>query len=192
VEVCAGDLTDAAHCEEVLEVHRSAFESMNLLVLNAGVGTAGAVGSYPMSRFDKTVAVNLRSPFLLLQGGLPMLRQAAHLDPERGARIVVMSSITAVFAEPGLAAYAATKAALLALVDGLNVEESGSGVSATALAPAFVETDMSAWATERVPVHTMIPVADIVTLVDGLLDLSGRSVISRILVTRAGTSGFVA
>jgi 3-oxoacyl-[acyl-carrier protein] reductase len=192
VEVCAGDLADATHCQDVLDVHRAAFGSMNLLVLNAGVGTAGAVDSYPMSRFDKTVAVNLRSPFLLLQGGLEMLRAAASEDGDRGARIVVMSSITAVFAEPGLAAYGATKAALLALVDGLNVEESGNGVSATALAPAFVDTDMSAWATDRIPAEEMIPVADVVRLVEVLVDLSHRSVIPRILMTRAGTSGFVA
>ncbi len=165
---------------------------MSALVLNAGVGTAGDIASYPMHRLDKTLAVNFRAPFAFLQESLPLLHAAAASSPESGARVIAMASITGVYAEAGLAAYGATKAALVSLVDALNAEESGNGVSGTAIAPGYVETDMSAWVQDRLPADTMIPVSDIVNLVDGLLALASRSVVPEVVVARAGTPGYVA
>jgi NAD(P)-dependent dehydrogenase (short-subunit alcohol dehydrogenase family) len=106
--------------------------------------------------------------------------------------VVALSSITGVYPEAGLAAYGATKAALRSLVATLNAEESGRGVCATAIAPGYVETDMSAWVTDRVPAEQMIPVADIVGLVESLVSLSARSVVAEIVVSRAGAPAFIA
>ncbi|GCD90000.1 SDR family NAD(P)-dependent oxidoreductase [Nocardioides sp. LS1] len=185
-----GDLADQAYPAVLATSHRDAFGSLDCLVLSAGVGTAGNLADFPVERFDKTVAVNVRAPFLLVQECLPLLRAAALAHPDRGARVVALSSITGVHAEPGLAAYGATKAALNSLVETLNAEESGRGVSATALAPAYVETDMSAWVRDVVPAEEMIPVSDIVELVAALVGLSARSVVSRLVISRAGTTGF--
>lgn len=192
VEAVPGDLADDAHLDALADRHRDAYGSLDVLVLNAGVGTAGDVASYRMGRFDRTLAVNLRAPFRLVQLGLPLLRAAAAADPARGARVVALSSLTGVYAEPGLAAYGASKAALLSLVEALNAEESGRGVSATAIAPGFVDTDMADWVTDRIPAGEMIPVEDVVSLVGCLVELSARSVLSRLVVTRAGSSGYVA
>lgn len=192
VIACAGDLADPAYPGMLAAGHADAFSSLDCLVLNAGVGTAGPLVDYPLGRFDKSVAVNFRAPFVLVQAALPMLRAAAATDPGRGARVIALSSITGVYPEAGLAAYGATKAALRSLVATLNAEESGRGVSATAIAPGYVETDMSAWVTDQVPAEQMIPVADIVGLAESLVGLSGRSVIPEIVVSRAGAPGFVA
>lgn len=189
VEALPGDLADDAHLVAVADRHRDAYGSLGVLVLNAGVGTAGTVADYPMSRFDKTVAVNVRAPFRLTQLALPLLRAAAAADPARGAKVVALSSITGVHAEPGLAAYGASKAALLSLVETLNAEESGHGVCATALAPGFVDTDMARWVADRVPAETMIPVSDVVALIACLVDISPRSVVPRLVMARAGTTG---
>lgn len=187
-----GDAADEGYPVELVAAHADAFEAMTCLVLNAGVGTAGDIASYPMRRFDKTVAVNLRTPFSVLQESLPLLRRAAERDPGRGARVIAMGSIAGAYAEAGLAAYGATKAALISMVEALNAEESGCGVSGTAIAPAYVDTDMSAWVRDEIPAEEMIPVSDIVRLVDTLLDLSSRSLVARVVVGRAGTSGRVA
>ena len=192
VEGVAGNLADEAYPAQAVTAHGERFGSMDCLVLNAGVGTAGDVGSFPMRRFDKTVAVNFRAPFALLQESLPLLRTAAERNPEQGSRILAMSSITGVYTEPGLAAYGATKAALLSLIETLNAEESGNGVCGTSIAPGYVETDMSAWVQDRIPASAMIPVDDIVRVAEALVDLSARSVIGQIVVSRAGTSGFTA
>ena len=186
VTCVAGDLSDPTYADRLVDAHGEQFDSLDCLVLNAGVGTAGPIDALPATRLDKTIAVNLRAPFVMLQRAIPLLRKAD------GARIIVLSSITGVYAEAGLAAYGATKAALNALVDTVNAEESQHGVSATAIAPGYVDTDMSAWTHDRIPPDQMIPVSDIVTLVEALVTVSPRSVIPRLVVTRAGTNGFEA
>lgn len=182
----AADLADRDAPQQIVDMHAAKFSSMDVLVLNAGVGTAGGISDYPMKRFDKTIDVNLRAPFALLQRALPLLRTGARAYPDRGAKVVALASLTGVYAEAGLAAYGATKAAMLSLVDTLNAEENAAGVSGTAFAPGYVETDMSAWIQDKIPAHTMIRVEDIVDLIDGVLRLSSRAVVSRIVITRAG------
>ncbi|GAB3199096.1 SDR family oxidoreductase [Nocardioides hungaricus] len=192
VTVVAADAGDPDAADLVVAAHRATFDSMDALVINAGVGTAGTVGDFPLNRYDKTFDVNLRTPLTLMQKSLPLLRQAATMRPGTGANVIAMSSITGVFAEPGLGVYGASKAALLSLVDTFNLEESGNGVVATSLAPAFVDTDMAAWAHARVPPEDMIPVSDVLDIVETLIGLSPRIMISRIVMGRAGTSGVVA
>lgn len=181
-----GDLAVEDDVRGLARAHAERFGRLDVLVLSAGVGTAGAVAEYPMRRFDKQVAVNLRSPFLLVQECLPLLRDAAKSEPDRGAKIVAISSITGVVSEAGLAAYGATKAALISLCQSLSVEESASGVSATAVSPGYVDTDMSAWMHDQLDPQQMIPADDVAELVIGLTRLSARSVVPHIVITRAG------
>lgn len=190
VLVAAGDMSDPSAVREIVSAHRRRFGRMDVLVANAGVGTAGPIASSSIRRFDKTIAVNLRAPLLLMQSALPMLRAAARENPTVGARVVVLSSITGVYAEPKLAVYGSTKAALLSLVETFNAEEAGQGVVATAIAPGFVDTDMSAWAQGEIAPERMLPVDDVVSVVDMLVSLSPRTMISRVVMARSGTSGF--
>jgi NAD(P)-dependent dehydrogenase (short-subunit alcohol dehydrogenase family) len=125
----------------------------------------------------------------LVQHALPHLRAAAAASPG-GARVIFLSSIAGVYAEPGLAAYGAAKAALISLAETVNAEESGNGVMATALAPAYVDTEMSAWTIDTVPAETMIPVSDVVAVVRMLLGLGRTTAIPRIVLSRSGTSGY--
>ncbi|GAA4727746.1 3-oxoacyl-[acyl-carrier-protein] reductase [Nocardioides endophyticus] len=186
----ACDMADRRSLPELMVLHGAHFEdSMDALVVNAGVGTAGPVDSVRMDRFDKMIDVNLTSGLVLIQSALPLLRAAAAADPERGAKIVALSSITGAYAEAGFAAYGASKAALLSLVETVSLEESGNGVTATAVAPAYVDTDMAAWITDEIPAHTMIPVADVVAVVAMVLGLSRNTAITRIVMGRSGTSG---
>ncbi len=188
VNALAADLADPEVAAQLVSAHEESFGTMRALILNAGVGTAGAIAEFPARRFDKTLAVNLSAPFALLQASLPLLRAAAAADPGRGAKVVALSSITGVYAEAGLAAYGATKAALISLVETLNLEESGNGVSVSAIAPAYVDTDMSDWIKEKIPAESMLEVNDVVELVDALLKLSSRAVLPRLVLSRAGSS----
>ncbi|PTR23565.1 short-subunit dehydrogenase [Rhodococcus sp. OK519] len=190
VVVVAADMADPEASHALVAAHEEHFGSLRALILNAGVGTAGSIGEFPMRRFDKTVAVNLTAPFALLQRALPLLRKGAEENPGRGAKVVAVSSITGVYAEANLAVYGATKAALLSLVETLNAEESGSGISATAIAPGYVDTDMSEWTKDRIPADTMLTVNDVVELVDAVLRLSDRAVLSKMVLSRAGASGY--
>ncbi|MGF6888670.1 NAD(P)-dependent dehydrogenase (short-subunit alcohol dehydrogenase family) [Nocardia sp. GAS34] len=119
-----------------------------------------------------------------------MLRAAAAADPGRGAKVIALSSLTGVYAEAGLAVYGAAKAALISLIATLNAEESSHGVTATTIAPGYVDTEMSAWIHDRIPPDRMLAVSDVVELVDALLRLSSRAVVPNIVVSRAGTDGY--
>ncbi len=188
----AADLADRDALAAVVDTHRETFATMDALVLSGGVGTAGPIDTFPLRRLDRTIEVNLASAFVLVQCSLPLLRAAAVANPARGAKVLALASITGAFAEPGLAAYGATKAGLISFIQTLNSEESGRGVTATTIAPGYVDTDMSAWVTDSIPAQAMIPVSDIVAVADMLLTLSPRTSITGITLSRSGTRGYQA
>lgn len=192
VRSVAGDLADDACVEAIVSTHAADHSSLAALILNAGVGTAGGIAELAPTRLERTFAVNWRAPYRLLQQTLPMLRADAGHHPYRAARVVVLSSITGVYAEPGLAAYGASKAALNSLVDAINAEEAVGGVLATAIAPGYVDTDMSEWIHDRIPADRMINVDDVVALAGAVLDLSRTAVVPRLVVSRADSGGYVA
>jgi 3-oxoacyl-[acyl-carrier protein] reductase len=192
VRTVVADMANEDDVIGVVDAHASAYGDMTVLVLAAGVGSAGPIADYPLGRYDKQFAVNTRGAFVVIARSLPLLRKAASTYPDRGSRIVALASIGGVYAEKSLAVYGAAKAALISLCHSVNVEESGNGVCATAIAPGYVDTDMTAWIHEEVPPETMIAVSDIVELVDGLLRLSPRAVVPKLVVSRAATSGYCA
>ncbi|WP_459976642.1 SDR family NAD(P)-dependent oxidoreductase, partial [Mycobacterium avium] len=138
---------------------------------------------------DKQIAVNLRAAFVLIQTTLPLLRAAASVHPDRGAKVIAMASLTGVQAEPDLAAYGAAKAGLISLCRSINLEENARGVSATAVAPGYVDTDMARFKHEVLAAEHMISVTDVVELVDACLRLSRRAVVNEVVVARSGSAG---
>jgi 3-oxoacyl-[acyl-carrier protein] reductase len=187
-KIIEADMSSEDDVRALARSHAAHFGSLDTLVLSAGLGTAGSIDGYPVRRFDRQVEVNLRAPFVLIQECLPALRNAAASRPERGARIVAIASLTGIASEPGLAVYAATKAALISLCQSVNVEESAAGVTATAIAPGYVDTEMSSWVRDRIDPVDMIEPGDISELVLALTRLSARAVVPSIVVARRGST----
>lgn len=185
-QVCTADMAVEEQIRGLARAHADRFGAVDILVLCAGVGASGPLASYPMHRFDRQIAVNLRAPFVLIQECLPLLRKASAVNPGHGARIMAIASITGVSSEPGLAAYGATKAALISLCQSVNAEESAHGVSATAISPGYVDTEMSTWIHDQVDPSEMIDPADIATLVVAFSSLSAQAVVPHAVVTRRG------
>ncbi|MFJ9775039.1 SDR family NAD(P)-dependent oxidoreductase [Kitasatospora sp. NPDC101157] len=188
----AVDLAAEDAADQLAELHQHAFGAMSALVLNAGVGTVARAADFPAHRMAKTLQVNLVTSMRLTQRALPLLREGAAADPRHGASIIGLSSITGVHADAGYAVYGASKAALLRYLEAVHQEESAAGVRATSIAPAYVATDMTSWIADRVPAASMIPVEDVVEVVDMVLRLSRNAGVAPIVMTRAGTSGFQA
>ena len=166
------------------ETHRDAFGRLDLLVLNAGMGSIGPFGEFPARRFDKLFAVNVRSAYLLIQRALPLLRKTA--ADGGGAKVVAVSSMTGLVGEPLNSAYGATKAALTSLCETLNTEESERGVTATAICPGYVATDMTAPLADQVAPELMLDPGDVAELVIALTRLSRSVVIPHIPMARPG------
>ncbi len=182
----AGDLAVEDDVRRVVTYHRARFEHLDLLVLNAGMADVGSLSDYPVRRLDKQYLINVRASFLLVQSALPMLRAAARLDAGRAARVIAISSITAVASEPTFAAYASTKAALTSLCESINIEEHDRRVSATSISPGYVDTDLTAPAREVVDQASMILPEDIAEVVLAITRLSARAVVPDIVMSRRG------
>jgi 3-oxoacyl-[acyl-carrier protein] reductase len=182
-------VVNLANHDEVAEVvmeHEHRYGSLDLLVLNAGVGAAGTVAEMSMKNYKLVLDVNLTSQFMLMQDALPLLRKAAARNPAVGSRIIALSSITGVAAEPGLSAYGASKAGLISLCESVSLEESGNGVSATAVSPGYVATDMTAHMHGDIDPAAMLQASDVAELVVALSRLSVQAVVPQIVVSRAG------
>ncbi|TDE08756.1 SDR family NAD(P)-dependent oxidoreductase [Jiangella asiatica] len=118
------------------------FETIDALVCAAGIQRYGTVEETSMELFDEVVGVNLRGVFATCHHLMPLLRA------DGGGSVVVVSSIQAYASQSGVAAYAATKGALLALVRSMAVDHARDGVRVNAVCPGSVDTPMLRWAAE--------------------------------------------
>jgi short-subunit dehydrogenase len=173
----SANLADADECVRVVAAHADRWGGMDVLVNSAGLGVGGAFADQATKRIDLQLNVNLRATMLVTRESLPLLRAA------RG-QIVIIASIAGTMPVPGLATYAATKAALVSFTGSLNREEAEHGVRATAICPAFVATPMTDWT--GLPAEEMIQVADVVELVRAVLALSPRARVPQIVIERVG------
>ena len=106
------------------------------VVANAGIMRAGSALDVSVDDWDAVMATNLRAAFLLLREALP------HLLDSRGA-VVTVSSIAALRASSGAAAYATAKAGLTMLTQTVAVDFGPRGVRANVVCPGWVRTEMA-------------------------------------------------
>jgi NAD(P)-dependent dehydrogenase (short-subunit alcohol dehydrogenase family) len=111
---------------------------LDVLVNNAGVLASGAFGEIPLARQQAMVDVNLRGVINGCHAALPYLRQTP------GARVVNMASASAIYGQPELATYSATKFAVRGLTEALDLEWRSLGIRVMDLWPLFVQTAMLA------------------------------------------------
>uniref|UniRef100_UPI00157636AE SDR family NAD(P)-dependent oxidoreductase n=1 Tax=Sphingomonas bacterium TaxID=1895847 RepID=UPI00157636AE len=126
----AGDGAAAAMVAAVLERHGR----LDLLVHAAGALSAGTVEGVPPREVERLFRVNVLAPVALTQAALPDLRRA------RGQIVFVNSSIVRAANLAGRSLYAATKAALRAVADGVRDEENGAGVRVVSVMPGTTAT----------------------------------------------------
>ena len=176
-EIVAADVTREDDCLRIVDAHRERWGGLDVLVNSAGVGIGGNLGNLSTKHWDLQLNVNLRAAFVVTREALPLLREA------RGY-VVNLASIAGTVAVPGLAAYAASKAALISLSRSLAREEEEHGIRVTALCPGFVDTPMAAWT--GLEADAMIRPEDCAELVRSLLRLSPAARVPVIVVERAG------
>jgi short-subunit dehydrogenase len=186
----ACDLRETGHLPRLVEQHVARCGGLDLLVLNAGTGTSGSMTDYTEHHLDSMLRVNVTSSFALLRLAIPELLATART---RGAaNVVAITSITGKMPEAGLAAYAASKAAVQSMCRSINVEYGGAGLRATSINPGYVDTAMSRWVHERLPSESMIRPQDVAEAVRMLTRLSKRAHIPDIDITRLGADRFEA
>lgn len=135
------DVTDAGLVQNMVEQTREAFGRLDILVNNAGV----AIGPSPVIQmaeeaWRRTLEINATGTFLCCKLALPLM-----IDGGRGGRIVNMASVAAERPKPYVAAYAASKAAIVALTRSLAQETATFGITVNAVLPGDVDTVLKQW-----------------------------------------------
>jgi 3-oxoacyl-[acyl-carrier protein] reductase len=135
----AGDVADPAVPDQLFSALEARFECPVLvLVNNAGISIDDLTPSLRDDAWDAVLATNLTGAFRLTRRALkPMLRA-------RSGRIVNISSVVGLRANPGQSNYAAAKAGLIALTKTAAVEVARRGITVNAVAPGWIDTDMTA------------------------------------------------
>jgi NAD(P)-dependent dehydrogenase (short-subunit alcohol dehydrogenase family) len=133
--VCPGDYSDPAVVEEIGKNLRERWRRVDVLVNSAGVSQSADVVDSSLEHW--------RKPFdTMFGGGVRMTRLCVPLMG-RGGRIIHVTSIHGGRAEAGSSSYAMAKAALNQFCRGLAVELAPRGILVNAIAPGFIETEMS-------------------------------------------------
>ena len=130
--------------EKVAEIHglvrslRERFGPIYGLVNNAGLGTEGILGNMPEQKIEQLIRLNTLAPIVLTKYVVRSMMN------EGAGRIVNISSIVADNGASGLSVYAATKASMIGFTKSLAREVGRLGITVNAVAPGFVDTELTA------------------------------------------------
>lgn len=132
-----GDVTLAADVERVFQAAQQEFDRVDILVNNAGINRDTLILRMSEKDWDEVLSTNLRGAFLCTKAALrSMMRQ-------RWGRIINISSLAGLLGNAGQANYSAAKAGLIGLTKAVAREIGSRGITVNALAPGFIETDMT-------------------------------------------------
>jgi NAD(P)-dependent dehydrogenase (short-subunit alcohol dehydrogenase family) len=131
----AADVTQRASIAGAVDEAVKRYGRLDTLVTSAGIQRYGTVADTPEETWDEVFAVNVKGVFFAAQAAMPHLRTA-------GGSIVVISSVQGHVNQPNVAAYAASKGALDALVRSMAIDEAAHGVRVNAVCPGSVDTPM--------------------------------------------------
>ena len=158
------------------------------LVNNAGIGTEGLLATMANSDIEALLRLNTLSPIVLTK------YVVRGMMAEGRGRIVNISSIVAATGYNGLAAYAATKAAMVGFTRSLAREVGRVGVTVNAIAPGFVDTELTqgldAAARERIAARSALrrlaEPQDVAAMAAFLLGEGGRNISGAVMTVDAG------
>ena len=142
-----GYASNAANFEEthaVVEEILKEFGRIDILVNNAGITKDGLVMRMSEAQWDAVIAVNLKSAFNFIHAVVPQMAR------QKGGSIINMSSIAGQMGNPGQVNYASSKAGLIAMAQSVAKEMGSRGIRANAIAPGFINSEMTAALPEAV------------------------------------------
>ena len=134
----SGDVGNSADVQRLIAETVSAFGRLDILVNNAGISPYyKPAETMTEAEWDDIINVNLKSVFLCCQAA------ARVMIPQKSGRIINMSSIASKVALPRMVAYTSAKGAINQLTRVLAVEWASHGILVNAIAPGYIETDLT-------------------------------------------------
>ena len=146
------NVADSTQVKELMETAVQRFGRIDILVNNAGITRDGLMLTMKESDFDQVVETNLKGTFLCMKA------VARQMVKQRCGRIINLSSVVGLHGNAGQVNYAASKAGVIGMTKSLAKELASRGVTVNAVAPGFMETDMTAALSEAARAATLAAV----------------------------------
>jgi NAD(P)-dependent dehydrogenase (short-subunit alcohol dehydrogenase family) len=180
----AANLADEEGIQDVVRRHRERYGRLDVLVNSAGLGVGAKPTDHQTKYVDLQLDVNLRAIILFYRECAELLLVAG---AEHGKALVInMASLAGKSPQPWLSVYSATKAAVSAYTVAMNKAYAKHGVKSVAMAPGFVDTDMSDYVKDKIPAEEMLRPSDIAEGLRFLLRVSPQCLIPEIVFQRPG------
>lgn len=184
------DLNDLEGMAGLAKKLRKEFGPIAGLVNNAGISFEGSLALMPLNEIEQLVHVNTVSPIVLTR---TVVRS---MMADGGGRIVNIASIIASHGYTGLSVYAATKASLVGFTRSLAREVGRMGISVNAVAPGFLDTDLTRGFNEeqrqkverRSALRRLAEVEDVANAVEFLLSEKARNITGTVMTVDAGST----
>ena len=147
------DVADAAQCEAMVKDVMEAYGSIDVLVNNAGITRDGLLLRMKDEDFTRVIDTNLKGTFY-------MMRQVSrYMLKQKSGRIINMASVVGISGNAGQVNYAASKAGVIGATKSAAKELASRGITVNAVAPGFIETEMTAALSEKTQeaLKTQIP-----------------------------------
>jgi 3-oxoacyl-[acyl-carrier protein] reductase len=184
----AVDVADAGAVEELAEKILTEAGKVDILVNNAGVTRDGLLMRMPEADWDTVVDTNLKGAFLFTKA------LARSFLKQRSGRIINVASIIGLIGNAGQSNYAASKAGLIGFTKSVAREFASRGITVNALAPGFIETDMTAGLgqevrdgiLEKIPLKSFGQAEDIASAALYLASPAARYITGQVLAVDGG------
>ena len=184
------DLTDVDAIAPLVKGLRKDHGPIYGLVNNAALGTDGALGLMHNAQIERVIRLNTLSPIVLTK------YIVRHMMADGGGRVVNVSSIVGFTGYSGLSVYSATKAALIGFTRSLAREVGRCGVNVNAVAPGFLDTEMTGEMDEgqreqivrRRALRRLTEVDDVAGAVEFLLGAKAKNITGTVLTVDAGST----
>ena len=147
------DVADSASVSSWVDAVFEKYGQIDVLVNNAGITRDSLIMRMKEADWDAVISVNLKSAFNCVKAVSKIMVK------QRSGRIINLASVVGVMGNPGQANYVASKAGMIGLTKTVAKELGARGITVNAVAPGFIETDMTAVLSEKVKdaMLSMIP-----------------------------------
>ena len=132
-----GDVSKFEDCENMIKQAIDKFERIDVLVNNAGITKDGLIMRMKKEDFESVIDVNLTGTFNVTRNVIPYMMK------QRSGRIINLSSVVGVAGNAGQTNYSASKAGIIGFTKSLAKEVASRNILVNAIAPGFIETDMT-------------------------------------------------
>jgi len=190
IEFRACDLSALDQLGAFVRALRAEFGAFYGLINNAGLGTGGMLGNMLDQDIERLIRLNTVSPIMLTKYVMRSMMT------ERTGRIINVASVVALTGYSGLSVYSATKASLVGFTRSLSREAGQLGITVNAIAPGFIDTDMTQdlspaqreQIARRSALRRLADPIDVARSVEFLLGEGGRNITGTVITIDAGNT----